>query len=110
VPAPDLGHRVEGATPGSYRDVLRNRPFVLVISLNALFILAGFSGFELLPAYAKNEAGVTETAIGAVFFVNTVVIVLTQLPVTRASEGRRRVLNAGPGARGRGHGQAPGLE
>jgi MFS family permease len=64
---------------------------MLVISLNALFILAGFSGFELLPVYAKNEAGVSETAIGAVFFVNTIVIVLTQLPISRASEGRRRM-------------------
>lgn len=95
VPAPDLGHHAEDASPGTYRDVLRNRAFMLVISLNALFILAGFSGFELLPVYAKNEAGVTETAIGAVFFVNTVVIVLTQLPVSRASEGRRRMAMLG---------------
>jgi len=52
--------------------------------------MSGMSGFELLPAYAKNEAGVSETAIGIVFFVNTVVIVLTQLPISRRSEGRRR--------------------
>ena len=61
-----------------------------VIGLNALFILAGFSGFELLPAYAKNEAGISERAIGVVFFVNTVVIVLSQLPISRRTEGRRR--------------------
>jgi MFS family permease len=41
--------------------------------------------------YAKSEAGVSEIAIGVVFFVNTAVIVLAQLPVSRASEGRRRM-------------------
>ena len=41
-----------------------------VVALNTLFILAGWR-FELLPVYAKNEADVTETMIGIVFFVNT---------------------------------------
>ena len=91
VPEPDLGPSRDGEAAGTYRDVLRNRPFMLVISLNSLFILAGFAGFELLPVYAKNEAGVTETAIGLVFLVNTLVIVATQLPISRASEGRRRM-------------------
>lgn len=95
VPQPDLGERGPGDSRGSYGDVLRHRAFMLVISLNALFILAGFSGFELLPVYAKNEAGVSETAIGIVFFVNAVVIVLLQLPTSKASEGRRRMTMLG---------------
>jgi MFS family permease len=91
VPAParDGGHAHGSA--GSYRDVLRHRAFVAVIALNALFIFAGFSGFELLPVYAKNEAAVSETQIGIVFFVNTVVIVLLQLPIARFAQGRRRM-------------------
>jgi len=64
---------------------------VAVISLNALFIFAGFSGFELLPVYAKNKAAVTETQIGLVFLVNTIVIVLLQLPIARLAQGRRRM-------------------
>jgi MFS family permease len=76
---------------GSYRDVLRHRAFLAVIGLNALFIFAGFSGFEVLPVYAKNEAGVTESQIGLVFFVNTAVIVLAQLPIARLAQGRRRM-------------------
>ena len=92
VPSPSLGLRTrEPGTAGSYRDVLRHRPFVAVIGLNALFIFAGFSGFELLPVYAKNEAAVTETQIGIVFLVNTIVIVLLQLPIARLSQGRRRM-------------------
>ncbi len=76
---------------GSYRNVLRHRAFVAVIGLNALFIFAGFSGFELLPVYAKNEAAVSETQIGLVFLVNTIVIVLLQLPIARLAQGRRRM-------------------
>jgi len=41
--------------------------------------------------YAKNEAGLTETQIGLLFFVNTVVIVLAQLPIARVAQGRRRM-------------------
>lgn len=77
--------------PGSYAQVLRHRAFVGVVALNTLFIFAGMSGFELLPVFAKNEAGVSEGAIGVIFFVNTVVIVLTQLPIAKLSEGHRRM-------------------
>ncbi len=62
-----------------------------MIGLNTLFVFAGMSGFELLPVFAKNEVGVTEGAIGAIFFVNTVVIVLAQLPIAKLSEGHRRM-------------------
>jgi MFS family permease len=79
------------ARGGSYRIVMRDRPFMGVVGLNTLFIFAGMAGFELLPVYAKNEADVTETMIGLIFFVNTVVIVLAQLPVTKLSEGHRRM-------------------
>ena len=68
-----------------------NGPFVAFVALNTLFIFAGMSGFELLPVFAKNEAGVSEAAIGAIFFVNTVVIVLAQLPIAKLSEGRSRM-------------------
>jgi MFS family permease len=80
-----------GTRAGSYGDVVRHRPFMAVVGLNTLFIFAGMSGFELLPVFAKNEAGVSESAIGAIFFVNTVVIVLTQLPIAKLSEGHRRM-------------------
>jgi MFS family permease len=90
VPSPAIA-REATERAGSYRDVLRHRPFVAVIGLNALFIFAGFSGFELLPVYAKNEAAVTETQIGLVFLVNTIVIVLLQLPIARLAQGRRRM-------------------
>jgi MFS family permease len=92
VPEPALGGgpHAPGAS-GTYRDVLRHRGFVAVIGLNALFIFAGFSGFDVLPVYAKNEAGITESQIGVLFLVNTLVIVLAQLPIARLARGRRRM-------------------
>ena len=44
-----------------------------------------------MPVYSKNGAGVTETAIGLIFFANTVFIVLFQFPIAKALEGRRHM-------------------
>ena len=81
----------ESVVRGGYADVLRNRVFVALLGLNFLLIAAGLALFEVLPAYAKNEVGVTERGIGLIFFVNTVLIGLAQLPIARLAEGRRRV-------------------
>jgi MFS family permease len=90
VPRPPRLHH-EGP-PGTYRAVLRNRYFVSFLALNTLFIAVGIVPLvEFLPVYAKNGAGVSELAIGLIFFANTVFIVLFQLPIAKALEGRRRM-------------------
>jgi len=79
-------------TGGSWGRVIRDRTFVAVTALNATFIAATLSLMvELLPAFAKNVAHVDEREIGAIFAVECVGIVLFQLPVTKAAEGRRRM-------------------
>jgi predicted MFS family arabinose efflux permease len=90
VPSPPrLRHEGPG---GTYRDVLRNRPFVSFLLINLVFVTAGIVPFaEFMPVYAKNGAGVSETAIGLIFFVNTLFIVVAQLPIAKALEGRRRM-------------------
>ena len=88
-PARTYSHGSRGS--GSYRQVLRHGPFVAVIGLNALFIFAGFSGFDVLPVYAKNDAGLNENQIGLLFLINTLVIVFAQLPIARLARGRRRM-------------------
>ena len=92
VPEPALPEADgEAFAPGRYRDVLRHHVFLGLVVLNVLFVTAGYAQFELLPVFAKNEAGVTEAGIGVIFFVNTLVIVLAQFPVSKALEGRRRM-------------------
>jgi MFS family permease len=89
LPSPPPNHHEQ---PGSYRNVLRNRPFMAFAWLNVVFIAAGVVLLsELLPVFVKNEAGVDESLIGVFFFVHTAAIVVAQLPLTKWSEGRRRM-------------------
>jgi predicted MFS family arabinose efflux permease len=90
VPDPPLPRRA-GDPAGRYLEVLRNRVFLGVVGLNVLFVAAGYAIFELLPVYAKNEADVSERAIGVIFFANTLAIVLAQLPLVKLLEGRPRM-------------------
>ena len=90
VPDPELPAEARESR-GRYLDVLRHRVFLSFVGLNVLFVAAGYAQLELLPVFAKNEAGVTEREIGLIFFANTLVIVLAQLPVSKLLEGRRRM-------------------
>jgi predicted MFS family arabinose efflux permease len=90
VPDPPVPVR-NGERAGRYLEVVRDRVFLGVVGLNVLFVAGGYAMFELLPVYAKNEAGVGEKAIGVIFFVNTLAIVLAQLPLVKVLEGRRRM-------------------
>ncbi len=91
VPEPELPAEDESLAPARYADVLRDRVFLGLVVLNVLFVSAGYAQFELLPVFAKNEAGVSESGIGLIFLVNTLVIVLAQFPVSKGLEGRRRM-------------------
>ncbi|MFN2469994.1 MAG: hypothetical protein ABR583_03210 [Gaiellaceae bacterium] len=78
--------------PGSYGEVLRNRPFRSFALLNTLFIAVSIAPFaEFLPVFAKNESAVSERSIGFIFFVNTALIVLAQVPIVKWQEGKRRM-------------------
>jgi predicted MFS family arabinose efflux permease len=91
IPDPELPHGVDDGSPGGYLDVLRHRVFLGFVGLNVAFVAAGYAQFELLPVFAKNQAGVNEKAIGVIFFVNTLAIALAQLPLAKLLEGRRRM-------------------
>lgn len=77
---------------GSWRDVARDRVFVSYTLLNAAFMTAAISlVVELLPAFAKNVAHVNEREVGLIFALDSVGIVLFQLPVVKLAEGRSRM-------------------
>ena len=79
-----------GETVG-YRAALRDRVFMALLGLNIVFVTAGYAQLETLPVFAKNHADVSERGIGLIFLVNSLVIVVAQLPVTKFVEGRRRM-------------------
>jgi len=77
---------------GRYTKVLRDRAFVLLLLVIATLVTAAYAQVStVLPPYASEHAQVSETGIGIVFFVNTVLIVVAQLPLAKALEGRRRM-------------------
>jgi MFS family permease len=79
------------AVAGGFRRVLRDRTFVALLLLTAALVAAAYAQVAtILPPYVNEHAGVSPAGIGAVFFVNTVVIVVVQLPLAKALEGRRR--------------------
>jgi MFS family permease len=80
-----------GESASSYREVLRDRLFLGLWTLNFLFVAAGYSLINLLPPFIRDHSHITEREIGFVFFFNTITIVLAQLPLSRWIEGRRRL-------------------
>jgi MFS family permease len=77
---------------GSYVDVVRNRVFMSYTFLNALVIAASVAIWvELLPPFAKNQAHVSPKGIGLLWAIDSLVVVVAQLPVAKLAEGRRRM-------------------
>jgi MFS family permease len=82
----------EARLGGSWRAVLHDRVFTAYTLLNAAFMTAAISlVVELLPAFAKNIAGIDEREVGIVFAVNAVGVAVLQLPVVKLAEGRSRM-------------------
>ena len=77
---------------GGYRAVFRDRTFVALLGLNVLFVAVGYEVFALLPPFAKIYADVSERWVGFIWLANTLLIVIAQLPVSKALEGRRRMV------------------
>jgi MFS family permease len=90
-PRDEVEH-AEHEPAGGYRAVFRDRNFVGLLGLNVLFVAVGYEVFALLPPFAKNYADVDEHWIGYIWLANTLLIVLAQLPVAKALEGRRRMV------------------
>jgi MFS family permease len=87
---PRTGHAARAA--GGYREVARNRTFVWLLALTAVLVAAAYAQIAtMLPPYVKGHASVGEAGIGAIFFVNTLVLVVAQLPFAKALAGRNRL-------------------
>jgi len=84
---------------GGYRVVLRDRPFIRLAAINIAVIAVGWGIFSwIVPAYARGEIGVSTRLIGLMVFANAVTVVLAQIPIARAAEGRRRAVTMAVGA------------
>ena len=92
VPSVPPAPRQESASAASYRAVLADRSFVALVVVNCVLVTAGIAQLNsVLPVFAKDDAGVSETVVGLIFVANALAIVLLQIPLSRALEGRRRM-------------------
>jgi hypothetical protein len=90
VPAIILHARNEDGAHGTWRDLVPDRTFVY--ALGVLFLLIfGFTQVQMsVPPFLREEAGIGEGTIGALFTLNTVQVVLTQIPIA-ARVNRSRI-------------------
>jgi MFS family permease len=72
--------------------VTRDRSFLWLLALTAVLVAAAYAQIStMLPPYVKDHAAVGEAGIGVIFFANTLVLVVAQLPVAKALGGRSRL-------------------
>jgi MFS family permease len=77
--------------PGGYRQVVRDGALLRFALVNVLMITVGWGILAwIVPVYAR-ELGIGSSLIGLVLLANAVTVVLAQLPVVKASEGKSRV-------------------
>ena len=91
VPAPPLDPAA-ARMGGGYREVSRDRTFLWLLALTAVLVAAAYAQVStMLPPFVKEHAGVSEAGIGVIFFVNTLVLVIAQLPFAKALGGHNRL-------------------
>jgi MFS family permease len=84
--APDAEH-----VRGGYRTVLRDRVFLRVAALTFLLFALGYAQLNAaFPAFATGPGGIGAKALAVAFAVNTLAVVVLQLPVLRLVQGHRR--------------------
>jgi MFS family permease len=80
-----------GAAGRGFRAVARDRRFLIVIAVNIVLIIVGYTLFSnILPPFVKAHTRVGPGAIGIIVLFNTSFIVIAQLPATRIVKRMRR--------------------
>ncbi len=69
-----------------YRDILRDRPFVIFIAVFALVEIATALVFNLLAVYTKENFNILENQFGQILAINALMVVLLQFNVTRVTK------------------------
>jgi MFS family permease len=76
---------------GGYRQVLRDRALVRFALINVAMIAVGWGVLSwIVPPYARG-IGIEPSLIGLLILANAATVVLIQIPVVKAAEGRGRV-------------------
>ena len=85
------GTAAHAGAAGGFRAVARDRRFLILIAVNIVLIIVGYTLFSnILPPFAEAHTRVGPGAIGIIVLFNTSFIVIAQLPATRVVKRMRR--------------------
>jgi MFS family permease len=92
IPNPPLANAASARDGGTgFRAVAHDRLFLILIAANIVLVMTGLGLFaNILPPFAKAHTPVGPGEIGIVFFINTLFIVVAQIPATRVVKRMRR--------------------
>jgi MFS family permease len=92
IPNPRLAKAAPARDKGTgFRAVAHDRLFLILIAANVVLVMTGGAFFSnILAPFAKTRTPVGPGEIGVVFFINTLFIVVAQIPATRVVKRMRR--------------------
>ncbi|MBT2453057.1 MFS transporter [Streptomyces sp. ISL-43] len=85
-------------TGGGYRQVLADRPYLLITAANFLIAFGYTTQAIALPIFLTRDVGIPDALAGAVFALNTVMVAALGVPVARLTLRGRRTRTAAFGA------------
>jgi len=92
IPNPRLANAASASDRRTgFRAVAHDRLFLILIVANIVLVMTGGALFaNILPPFAKAHTPVGPSEIGVVIFINTLFIVVAQIPATRVVKRMRR--------------------
>ncbi|MEU9031209.1 MFS transporter [Streptomyces sp. NPDC048383] len=84
--------------PGGYRQVLADRPYLLITAANFLIAFGYTAQAIALPVFLTRDVGLPDALAGGVFALNTVLVATLGVPVARLTLRGRRTRTAAFGA------------
>jgi MFS family permease len=85
------GATASGGPDGGFRQVVRDRTFMLLIAANFVLLVVVYAQFlNILSPYVRGHTSAGAGAIGFLFLLNSAVVVIAQLPLVRVFKRLRR--------------------
>ncbi|MCY0939765.1 MFS transporter [Streptomyces antarcticus] len=98
IPAVQGGTGRPAGTGGGYRQVLADRPYLLITTANFLIAFGYTTQAIALPIFLTRDIGIPDALAGAVFALNTALVAALGVPVARLTLRGRRTRTAALGA------------
>lgn len=98
VPPVPRGARAPEGPRGGYRQVLADRPYLLLTTANFLIAFGYTTQAIALPVFLTRDVGIPDALAGTVFALNTVLVAALGVPVARLTLRGRRTRTAASGA------------